>query len=691
MARISVPDHDGMHFLKKSWIHRGTILIRIGAHHIAFYRGYLEGLDLAVLSSRYLETATSPDPDLRVAKSTLKWIRDQLLVLARRSGRFADARLLLIEPERLRADRPRSLPTLEQFREDRDPYEMYTESELIALFEQEFGASGCGADRRTTRDERLRRRQIAALAALEKSIDARPALSDLAAGWIDPALAGRLAAAGIATLDDLVRTINGKGYRWWAGISRFGEKAAAQVVAWLKTGPVEKALGVALGPQASIKARQLPPALLERNRERKSGIVPLEFLLLPAELDGSAGENRGEDCKIGARNDHEAVQAWLSRKPAGSNTWRSYRKEAERLLLWAIIERRRALSSLAPDDCLAYRNFLWHLDPERSAEWPFRLPRDAWFGKRGARRWSELWRPFEGPLSEESLNLAITIVASMCRWLTDQRYLDSNPWDTVPAQAPVTRKGDATLDAPRSFSADQWRFLMRFLGQIEDDARRARLRFVLALAYATGLRLSEMVSARIGDLKSLDGAGNADSNGWMLVTGIGSRHRKVPLPSSVLFELDSYLKHRGLGDRFMCDSGVHLIGRLSGRPERDDGSAISTGLLYKVLKKFFTDAAESLAEIRADGGYCGAASSDEHAQELREMAGHLRKASTHWLRHTCRSQTLAANAGSAKPATEQGSIGQAAADGGAPQTEGDASKLGGMVSILARAKLHRTE
>ena len=45
---------------------------RIGRHHVAFYRGWLQGLELKALADRYLETGL----DLRVAKSTLAWLRD---------------------------------------------------------------------------------------------------------------------------------------------------------------------------------------------------------------------------------------------------------------------------------------------------------------------------------------------------------------------------------------------------------------------------------------------------------------------------------------------------------------------------------------------------------------------------------------------------------------------------------------
>ena len=119
--------------------------------------------------------------------------------------------------------------------------------------------------------------------------------------------------------------------------------------------------------------------------------------------------------------EHEAIQAWLRLRIEGSHTWHAYRKEAERFLLWAVMQRRKALSSLDGDDCVAYRDFL-------------ASPGIEWTGPRNAQRWSEAWRPFEGPLAVRSAATAITIVRTLCEWLVRRHYLDSNSWDDVPAR-----------------------------------------------------------------------------------------------------------------------------------------------------------------------------------------------------------------------------------------------------------------
>ena len=66
-------------------------------------------------------------------------------------------------------------------------------------------------------------------------------------------------------------------------------------------------------------------------------MTPWEHLLVPAEVDGSHGTFRAPraTCTLSANDDYAAVQAWLSLQEAAA-TQRAYRKEAERLMLWAI-------------------------------------------------------------------------------------------------------------------------------------------------------------------------------------------------------------------------------------------------------------------------------------------------------------------------------------------------------------------
>jgi hypothetical protein len=98
---------------------------KIGRHHLAFYRGWLQGLDLADLADRYLEDGL----DLRIAKSTLRWLQDALSQAALRNGRFGEARLIRISLRHILAEEPGSgddssrpiPPSIDEFREENDP------------------------------------------------------------------------------------------------------------------------------------------------------------------------------------------------------------------------------------------------------------------------------------------------------------------------------------------------------------------------------------------------------------------------------------------------------------------------------------------------------------------------------------------------------------------------------------------
>ncbi|MGT2509182.1 hypothetical protein [Cupriavidus basilensis] len=92
--------------------------------------------------------------------------------------------------------------------------------------------------------------------------------------------------------------------------------------------------------------------------------TPVERLRLPAALSGAAGSNRarGGNPQISATDDLAAVTAWLARYTDTPTTLQTYRREVERLLLWAVLQHGRPLSSLTHEDLLLYKRLL--ADPQ---------------------------------------------------------------------------------------------------------------------------------------------------------------------------------------------------------------------------------------------------------------------------------------------------------------------------------------
>ena len=130
---------------------------------------------------------------------------------------------------------------------------------------------------------------------------------------------------------------------------------------------------------------------------------PLDALELPDTLDGRTGVNRASGRRqIAADNDLEAVRAWLARVAGTKTTFENYRKEAERLLLWSIVQLGKPLSSLTHEDLLVYQRFL--ADPQPRARWVSGGENGS--GRKFARE-DPRWRPFHGPLAASSQRQAV--------------------------------------------------------------------------------------------------------------------------------------------------------------------------------------------------------------------------------------------------------------------------------------------
>ncbi|XUW93808.1 site-specific integrase (plasmid) [Burkholderia sp. M6-3] len=415
-----------------------------------------------------------------------------------------------------------------------------------------------------------------------------PRIADPVEQWFPARAVRALHAKGIVTLADLTVRIPRR-RQWWKSIPDLGATSAKQIEAFFTAHPA-----------LTERAR----ALIATNNP--DSIVPWESLRLPHEVDGSAGTFRAPPatCTLDASNDYEAVQAWLSLHEAAA-TQRTYRKEAERLILWAIVERGRALSLLTTEDAVVYRTFLRRP-----------TPRERWVGPLRPRSAPD-WRPFAGGLSPRSAAHALSILGALFRWLMEQRYLLSNPFAGVKVSG-GTKSAD--LDASRAFTEGEWLLVRAIADGLEwsygwSAPAAQRLRCLLDVGFATGLRASELVGARLGHIET-----DARGEHWLRVTGKGRKAGKVALPPLAWDALTRYLLARRLPvSPARWKSDTPLIGSLDG----DDAGAISGMRLWAVLRRFFGQVAGLVA-----------------ADHL-PLAGKLRRASPHWMRHTHATHALA--------------------------------------------------
>ena len=415
-----------------------------------------------------------------------------------------------------------------------------------------------------------------------------PQISDDIGFWLSARAVATLRAHGISILSDLTVRIPRR-RQWWKAISGLGAASARRIEAFF-----------AAHPALTERARALiavSPA---------SGIVPWEHLRLPHEVDGSAGAYRAPraTCTLDADNDYQAVQAWLSLHESAA-TQRAYRKEAERLILWAIVERGRPLSSLTTEDAVAYRAFLRRP-----------TPRDRWVGPVRSRGAPD-WRPFSRGLSARSAAYALSVLGALFRWLIEQRYLLANPFAGVKVRGSARA---SVLDTSHVFTEGEWLLIRAIADGLEWSYGWApeaaqRLRFILDFGYATGLRASELVGATLGDIET-----DARGDHWIRVVGKGRKAARVALPPLARTALDRHLVERRLPvtpSRWRPDTP--LIASLA----EDRAVPITSARLWNVLQRFFARAAEL---VEADSPAVG--------QKLQQ-------ASPHWIRHTHATHALA--------------------------------------------------
>lgn len=375
----------------------------------------------------------------------------------------------------------------------------------------------------------------------------QPQPEDPVSAWFRPIVSRALRQEDIQTLAQLMAYITLRGKRWYLPVPRLGTGKARAIERWLQA--QAQALGTLVVADDTPRADRV-----DLGADGASRLVPLEQVrrVVPA-LDGSEGRNRAPGwCLIAARDDLEAVQAYLSRFRERDKTARAYQKELERFFLWCICARRTALSSVGADDCERYKDFLAQPDP-------------AWIGTKAPRA-SVRWRPFAGPLQPESQRYAVLVLRGFFAWLVGVRYLGGNPWLMV--KDPVIAQRELPMAIDKALPGQLWESLTRRDGLLDRlcvrfsatapagplsakdaDTPGAQCRLARAavlLMGCSGARREEVARARRSHLKPVpEQAGIPDGLWELALLGKRGKWRTVFLPPRVIEALRAHWADRG--------------------------------------------------------------------------------------------------------------------------------------------------
>ncbi|KVU25000.1 integrase [Burkholderia ubonensis] len=333
---------------------------------------------------------------------------------------------------------------------------------------------------------------------------------------------------------------------------------------------------------------------------------PIESLRIPADLSGAAGVNRARGAirHISADDDLAAVTAWLARYTDAPGTVTAYRKEAERLLLWTVIQHGKPLSSLTHEDLLVYQRFLD--DPQPAWRWVMSA-------RKKPGRASPDWRPFAGPLSPTSVRHAMTILNAMFAWLVEAGYLAGNPLSLA------RRRGVARKPAVTRYLTHEWWEVVKTtietlpVGTERERLHAARCRWLFTVLYLAGVRATEIASTPMGAVFCRRDAAGVE-RWWIEVLGKGNKTRLVPATDELIAELARYRRAHGLPPSPYQGERRPLLLPLIGHEK-----PLSRGSIHQIVKEVFALAA---ARLRARG------------PEWQAQADQLARASAHWVRHT---------------------------------------------------------
>jgi len=448
--------------------------------------------------------------------------------------------------------------------------------DLVVLFE-------CKANRRIRHAKAIAH----AVECLRTLPEPEPRIADDTALWLPERAVRALHAADIRTLADLTVRIPRR-RQWWTAIPGLGPASAHKIEAFF-----------ARHPALTERARALIIA------ESPSIVMPWERLRLPHDVDGSAGAFRAPaaTCILGVDNDYDAIQAWLALHESPA-TQRAYRKEAERLVLWAIVARGKALSSLTTKDATEYRAFL------RKP-----TPRERWVGPPRPRTAPD-WHPLADNLSPRSVAHALAVLSAMFRWLIAQRYVVANPFAGIKVRG---SQRAMAVETTHAFTEGEWLLVRTIANGLEwsygwQVPAAQRLRFLLDFGYGTGLRISELAHATLRNIE-VDPAGDH----WLHLVGKGGKPARVTLTPLARVALDRYLQERSLPvSRARWEPATPVIGSLG-----DIDAGITPLRLWEILRRFFTLAADVIG--------------DDHPA----LAEKLHRATPHWMRHTHATHALA--------------------------------------------------
>lgn len=310
-----------------------------------------------------------------------------------------------------------------------------------------------------------------------------------------------------------------------------------------------------------------------------------------------------------------------------AETFKSYRREIERLLQWSWFIHGKTLKALRRTDIEAFLEFC-------------QSPPLSWIGtkhvarfieKDGLRSANPAWRPFvvaiskkahrDGKvpdiksytLSQSALQAIFAILSSYFNYLEQEEYTFGNPVAQIRQKSKFLRKHHGKKPI-RRLSELQWSYIIEtaeLMAQAQ-PALHERTLFIMNALYAMYLRISELAASTRWVPQMGHFYIDTDGNWWFKTVGKGNKERDISVSDAMLASLKRYRLSLGLAALPTPGEMTPLIAKSVGK-----GAINGTRHIRKIVQDCFDRAIE---RIKQDG--------------FHEDADMIMAATVHWLRHT---------------------------------------------------------
>jgi len=327
------------------------------------------------------------------------------------------------------------------------------------------------------------------------------------------------------------------------------------------------------------------------------------------------------------QKDYQQACQFLHAYRGSMETFKSYRREIERLLQWAWFIHKKPLKELRRNDLEAFLEFC-QAPPK---EWIGTKHVTRFIEKDGLRIANTAWRPFIAAvskkahrdgvvataknyvLSQSALQAIFAILSSFFKYLEQEEYTFGNPIAQIRQKSKFLRKHHG-MKIIRRLSELQWAYIIETTEKManENPEVHERSLFIMNALFAMYLRISELAASvrwipQMGHFYK-----DMDNNWWFKTVGKGNKERDISVSNAMLEALKRYRLSLGLSSLPSPGETMPLITKI-----RVKGPVEGTRHIRKIVQHCFD---QTIERLKKDG--------------FNEDAEILMVATVHWLRHT---------------------------------------------------------